>query len=262
MPIGDLDRLWNVTVGDPASRFEVLSYNAGGTTGRNLTNYFLGARRGNVFFERCHKLLLHLWDEGEDGRGRTTTEGMRLSPLLAGVPLQGGENHSDEVKAELTDYIIQGQVMSLVMGLVDEEEEGGWDGPRYVAQHVYGMEFMVGSQLVNEITAWDGRQAWELLSLKMPGQGEKESEEQAKAREIVERCLAESFGFKLAHGLILKVLGDTLGSLWRRYEGSDDVPGTYAHWLRYGMEYWCPDELPPTLELGVIEPFRRGRLLG
>jgi hypothetical protein len=44
----------------------------------------------------------------------------------------------------LTDYIIQGQVMSMVMGLVDDED--GWDGPEYVAKRVYAIEFiMVGT---------------------------------------------------------------------------------------------------------------------
>mgnify|MGYP001606407345 FL=1 len=71
----------------------------------------------------------------------------------------------------------------------------------------------------------------------------------------------ESFGFKLAHGLILRVFKETLGSLWRKHEGSDDIPGTYAHWFRHGTTYWNQDELPPRLEFNVIEPFKRGPLL-
>ena len=43
--------------------------------------------------------------------------------------------------------------------------------------------------------------------------------------------------------------------------GSDDVPGTYAHWLRDGTMYWNPDAVPPTLEFKVIQPFKRGPLL-
>ena len=122
----------------------------------------------------------------------------------------------------LTDYIIQGQAMAMVMGLVDDED--GWDGPRYVAEHVYAIEYMEGSQLINSFTDWDGRRAFELMSLHLPKGGEEESEEQKKAREIVEGCLQRSFGFKLATGLILRVLGPTLSSLWRENPGSDDVP--------------------------------------
>lgn len=165
----------------------------------------------------------------------------------------------EEVSRMLTDYIIQGQVMSMVMGLVDEEDN--WDGPKYVAEHVYVIEFMAGSQLINELTAWDGRKAFNLMSLSLPNEGEAESAEQKHAREIVEACLQKSFGFKLAHGLILRVLGDTLGSLWRKHEGSDDVPGTYAHWFRHGTTYWNQDKIPPSVELGAVQLLKRGLLM-
>ncbi|KAI2611307.1 uncharacterized protein GGS25DRAFT_519609 [Hypoxylon fragiforme] len=158
--------------------------------------------------------------------------------------------------------------MSLVAGLLDtsdsDDSGGGWDGPRYMASHVYAIEYMEGSQLINQLTNWDGRRAFELMSLPLPlpNSGEEESADQKLAREIVETCLRRSFGFKLAHGIILKVFECTLGSMWRSHEGSDDVPGTYAHWLRHGTIYWAPDELPRRLEFQVIEPFKRGRLLG
>jgi hypothetical protein len=242
--IGDLDRLWRETVGNPASRFEVLSYDAGDGEKPGLTNYFLASGRNNPLFARCHQLFLQLW--AADG-GKTSTEGMHDSPLLRGVPLIGRSfGFEDREKRKLTDYIIQGQVVTKVMGLVDKEN--GWDGPKYVAEHVYCIEFMVGSQLINEITEWDGQRAFNLMSLSLPKEGEVESAEQKQAREIIEACLQRSFGFKLAHGLILKVFGDTLGSLWRKHEGSDNMPGTYAHWLRHGTTYWNQGEIPPRVE--------------
>jgi hypothetical protein len=48
--IGDLDRLWRETVGDPSSRFQVLSYDAGGIGPIGLTNHFLASGRDNPFF--------------------------------------------------------------------------------------------------------------------------------------------------------------------------------------------------------------------
>lgn len=263
--IGDLDRLWNETVGDPASGFEIVTYNAGKEDERSLTNYFLAARPNNPLFERSHRLLLKLW--GEDG-GRTSTDGMHSSPLLKGVPMMGGsftiEEDGKTIEAEevgrmLTDYIIQGQVMSLVMGLVDEE--GGWDGPKYTLEHIYAIDYMDGSQLINKMTDWDGKKAFELMSLSLPREGDEESAEQKQAREIVEACFQKSFGFKLAHGMILRVFSETLGSMWRANPGSDNVPGTYAHWLRHGTVYWNQDSVPPKLGWKVIEPFRRGPLL-
>ena len=236
--IGDLDRLWRETIGNPSSPFKVISYDGGGIEGRSLTNYFLASGRDNPLFARCHRLLLRLWDADD---GKTNTEGMHRSPLLKGVPLMGGEftieeeggrNIGKEVSRMLTDYIIQGQVMTMVVGLVDKED--GWDGPEYVANHVYAIEFMAGSQLIND----NGPKAFNLMSPSLPKEGELENAGQKEAREIVEACLQRSFWFKLAHGLILRVLWDTLGSLWRKHEGSDDVQGTYAHWLRYGSMYW------------------------
>ncbi|PYH44624.1 glycosyltransferase [Aspergillus saccharolyticus JOP 1030-1] len=260
--IGDLDRLWNETIADPEAPFEVLSYFTGIPDERTLTNYFLAARKNNPLFLRCHKLLLKLWE------GQTCTDGMHASPLLKGVPLMGGsfkieeDGHiinEEEASKLLTDYIIQGQVMSMVMGLVDEED--GWNGPEYIRDHLYGIEFMEGSQLINEFTQWDGRQAFELMSLSVPKAGEAETDEQKRAREVVEGCLAKSFGFKLAHGLILRVYKETLGSLWRKYDGSDNVVGTYAHMLRHGTVYWNQDALPRTLKFPNLEPIKRGPLL-
>ncbi|KAI1327781.1 hypothetical protein F5Y16DRAFT_185379 [Xylariaceae sp. FL0255] len=252
LQIGDLDKLWKTTVGDPESPYEILSYNGGGVEERHLTNYFLCARKNNPLFERAHRLLLKLWE------GRVDTEGMSASPLLKDVPMMG-LHLGEMVSRELTDYIIQGQCVRLVMRLVDED--GGWDGPRYCAEKVYAIEYMQGSQLINEFTDWNGPEAFRLMSLTLPKDGEEVSEDQRKAREIVEACLSKSFGFKLAHGIIIKVLGETLGSLWRKHTGSDDVPGTYGHWLRYGMIHWCPDTLPERLEFEVIPPAKRGPLL-
>lgn len=266
--IGDLDRLWNDTIANPDSPYEVLSYNMGGPEARALTNYFLCSRRDNALFLRSHKLLMALWNA--DG-GKTSTEGMHASPLLKGVPPLGEGDESNtfeengetfgpkEVATMLSDYIVQGQAMSQVIGLVDEEDN--WNGPEYFAKHVYAIHYMDGSQLINEFTNWNGPEAYRLMSLAMPKEGEQENDDQALARKIVEGCLQKSFAFKLAHGLIIRVLGETLGSLWRKHEGSDDVPGTYAHWLRYGTVHWCQKELPQALDLKVLEPYKVGPLL-
>ena len=100
------------------------------------------------------------------------------------------------------------------------------------------------------------------MSLSLPKEGEMEDEEQKQAKEIVEACLQKSFGCKpLAHGLILRMFGETLGSLWRKHLGSGDVPGMYAHWLRHGTIYWNQNAIPPPLDFKVVEPFKRGPLL-
>ncbi|CAL5867892.1 uncharacterized protein PFLUO_LOCUS2114 [Penicillium psychrofluorescens] len=266
MQIGDLDKLWNETIANPHSPYEVLCYSGGDTDKYSITNYFLGALPDNAFFARCQKLLLVLW--GADG-GKTSTDGMHASPLLRGIPLMGGEFTiteddgsflgPDEVSRLLTDYIIQGQAATAVMGLVDAQDS--WDGPAYSVAHVYAIDFMEGSQLINDFTAWDGQRAFDLLSLSLPKDGEQESDEQRQAREIVEACLSRSFGFKLAHGLILRVNKVTLGSLWRDNPGVDIVLGTYAAWLRHGIVYWTQNSIPGSVKLPVLPPTKVGRLL-
>ncbi|PRP80496.1 hypothetical protein PROFUN_11718 [Planoprotostelium fungivorum] len=261
MQIGDIDAIWNETIGNPQSPYEILSYSTGGPEIRCLTNYFLASGRNNPLFERCHRLFMSLW--AADG-GKISTEGMHSSPLLKQVPMMTTDSPDgmiprDELTKMLTDYIIQGQVMSLVMNLVDEEDH--WDGPHYVREHVYVMEFMIGAQLINDLTQWDGQRAFRLMSLPLPQRGQEETEDQKAARNIVEMCLSKSFGFKLAHGLILKVYGDTLGSLWRKHEGSDDVVGTYGHWLRHGMIYWEQDELPKRVDVGELKPYKTGPMM-
>ena len=64
------------------------------------------------------------------------------------------------------DYVIQAQAMGMVMGLVDEEDNR--DGPKYVAEHVYGIEYMVGSQLINNMTGWNRQKAFDLMLLSLP----------------------------------------------------------------------------------------------
>lgn len=193
---------------------------------------------------------------------------MWSNALLKGVPLMkcttsiednGFSIGPEGLSKTFTDYIIQGQVISLVMGLVDVEE--GWNGPHYVANHIYRIDFMVGSQLINSMRNWNGNMAFKLMSLSIPRGGEEETEDQVKAREIVIERLTRSSGFELAHGLILRVLGGTLGSLWRKYEESDNMPDTYAHWLRYGASHWNQDNIPPRMNFTIIDPYKKGPLL-
>jgi hypothetical protein len=93
---------------------------------------------------------------------------------------------------------------------------------------MYGIEHIESSVPIYQITEWDGQKAFDLMSLSLPKEGEVESAQQKKAKEIFEACLQRSFGFKLAHGFTSRVFGETLGSLWRKHVGSDDVPETYA----------------------------------
>lgn len=279
MPIGDIDALWNQTVGDDASPFEVLSYDCAVETERCITNYFMGSNRANTFFTHCHRLFLALW--AENG-GRDTTTGMHQSPLLAGVPLMqcnitftdGGRTYGPaESSVLLTDYIIQQRVIALVLGLIDPSPDNSWNGPQYAQDRIYAMPFMVGAQLINDMTAWDGHRAFDLMSLPVKEIESYPSDsslhmvdsqsvvDHQLARDIVTHILRDSFAMKLATGIILKMIGPTLGSLWRDNPGADDTPGTYAHWLRYGTTFWCQDTMLDRLPYPALPPIRIGPLI-
>lgn len=47
---------------------------------------------------------------------------------------------------------------------------------------MYGIDYLVGSQLVNEFTRCNGRRAFNLMALSLPKVGELESAEQMLAR--------------------------------------------------------------------------------
>ena len=91
------------------------------------------------------KLVTDSWDEDHHDGGKTSMNG---SVLLKGVPLMGencrnkveGKNigkekrniGKEEKRRLVTGYIIQTQVMSMVMGLVDDED--GCNGPQYMRE--------------------------------------------------------------------------------------------------------------------------------
>lgn len=191
-------------------------------------------------------------------------ESMPSNPFLKGVPLiwdsltikeKGRTIGAKEVSLMSADYVVHAQAMACVMGIIDEEDH--WNGPKYVAAHVYSIDHLVGSHLTDEIIRWDGKKTFDLMLLSLPKENDVESAEQKQAREIVKACLQKSFGSKSTHGLIF---GETLGSLWRKHVGSDGVPGTHAHWLKHGTMYGNPDEISPLLYFKVAEPFKAGML--
>ncbi len=145
------------------------------------------------------------------------------------------------------------------MGLLDVESD--WYGPKYVAEKIYGIEEAEYSDLINEKAGYDGEMAFKVMSLQLHEGVDFENDGQRLATEIVEACLQKIFVLKLAHGMVVKIAGETLGSLWRANEGSDNVPGTYSHWLRYGLTYWNQSELPPALKFRIIAPAKFGPLL-
>lgn len=112
------------------------------------------------------------------------------------------------------------------------------------------------------MTSWSGQRQFDLLSLPLPKPGEVETDDQAFARRIVEKLVADSWCLKLGHGFSAKLFGgDTLGMLWRKHPGSDCRDGTYAGWLRWAEVSCCRDEEVVPMDVPVYEPTMRAKLL-
>ena len=73
---------------------------------------------------------------------------------------------------------------------------------------------------------------------------------------------------KLAQGIVVRILGETLCSLWTGNEGADDLEGTYARWLWEGTMFWGRSEgrsegegVLSRMEFEVVPPTKVGPLL-
>ncbi|KAJ4152741.1 hypothetical protein LMH87_009263 [Akanthomyces muscarius] len=107
----------------------------------------------------------------------------RFSKLGWKVRQSGRTITLDEGRRLLTDYLFQGQTINMVIGTVDEEDH--WNGPQYGRDHVFAIDFLTGSQLINDLTNWNGLRQFQLLSLSLPADDEEETTDQKEAREEI-----------------------------------------------------------------------------
>ncbi|KAJ7248440.1 hypothetical protein C8J57DRAFT_1451951 [Mycena rebaudengoi] len=264
LQFGDLDYLWTDVISNPASPYDFAGFTLGAAPALTICNFVLVCGRDNPLVGRAHRILLKLWE------GKTSTTGMHAHALVRHVPMMTvpsdvvveGEGQEKMVvdDAAMTDYAIHIQAMGSAQRWVDEQD--GWDGPKYVREKTWLVSSLDGALNVEQMTGWSGQRQWELFSLQMPKPGEKETTDQALARQMVEKTVGESWCLKLWHGHMKKLLGtDSLGLLWRKHEGSDNREGTYAGWLRWA-EVNCRQDCPvKRMEVPVYEATRKASLI-
>ncbi|KAJ7223978.1 hypothetical protein C8J57DRAFT_233148 [Mycena rebaudengoi] len=264
LQFGDLDYLWTDVISNPASPYDFAGFTLGAAPALSICNFALMCGPENPLVRRAHRILLKLWE------GKTSTAGMHAHALVRHVPMMSvpsevvveeeGQEKMVIDDAAMTDYAIQIQAMGSAQRWVDEQD--GWDGPKYVREKTWLLSMLDGAFLIEQMTAWTSQRQLELLSLRMPKPGEQETEDQAFAREIVEKTVRESWCLKLGHGFSAKLFGaDTLGMLWKKHEGSDAGEGTYAGWLRWAQVNCRQDSPVKQMEVPVYEPTMKGRLL-
>ncbi|KAJ4376091.1 hypothetical protein N0V83_001372 [Neocucurbitaria cava] len=264
LQFGDLDWLWTKHITNPESSFDFAGFTMGDPPDLQIVNFALMSGANNPLVRRAHHIVLKVWE------GKTNTTGAHKHPLVSHVPLMrvpqevvvDHEGHgkmviNDEV---MTDYAVQIQCMGSAQGWLDEEDN--WDGPKYVREKCWLLSMMTGAFPHEQMTNWSGQRQFDLLKLPIPKTGEKESEDQALARQIVEKLVADSWCLKLGHGFSAKLFGgDTLGMLWRKHDGSDCEDETYAGWLRWAEINCRQQHVIGPMKVPVYEPTMRGKLL-
>ena len=264
LQFGDLDQLWTQHIANPESRYDFAGFTMGDAPELSIVNFAFVCGKANPLVARAHAVFLRVWE------GRKDTRGAHAHPLVCHVPLMRvpGEIVVDEEgkgKMEIddegmTDYAIQIQCMGAAQRWVDKE--AGWDGPKYVREKAWLVSMMEAAFAHEQLTSWTSARQFELLKLRVPKEGEEEGEEQRKAREVVEKVVGESWCLKLSHGVSAKLFGaDTLGMLWRKYDGSDCEEGTYAAWLRWAEVNLRQAEPIRPMDVPVYEATMEGRLV-
>ncbi|KAJ7248393.1 hypothetical protein C8J57DRAFT_1672910 [Mycena rebaudengoi] len=268
LQFGDIDQLWTDVISNPASPYDFAGFTLGDAPFLKITNFAMMCGADNPLVLRAHRILLKIWE------GKTITTGMHAHALVSHVPfvrvptkdnVDSGSEDQDGLDfqaddAAMTDYVIQIQALSAAQHWLDEQD--GWDGPKYVREKMWLVNALDGALTIEEMTGWSGQRQLELFSLQIPKHGEKETADQVLARQVVEKAVGESWCLKLWHGYLAKILGaDSLGMLWRKYEGSDNGEGTYAGWLRWA-EVNCRQDCPiQRMEVPVYEATRRASLI-
>lgn len=254
---GDWDRLWTEHIHNPKSPYDFAGFTLGSPPdGLSIPNFAFMCTPDNPLVLRAHKILLKLWE------GKTSTTGMHDHPLVQHVPLmvvppevatEGDQDLNAINDSTMTDYAIQIQAMGSAQRWLDPDD--GWNGPQYVREKCWLYNMVDMAYVSEQLTAWSGKRAFELLSLEMPKVGEPEGADQALARLIVDRSVRESWCLKLMHGFSAKLFGgDTLGILWRKHIGSDAREGTYAAYMRSLQLGSTQHDLIKPLDIPVYEP--------
>ena len=249
--------------GNPESPYDFAGFTMGDPPSLQIVNFALICGPDNPLVQRAHSILLQLWE------GKTSTTGMHKHPLVSHVALmqvpaevvaeEGGQKTvviNDEI---MTDYAIQIQCMGAAQGWLDPERE--WDGPKYVNEKCWLNSMVTAAFAHEQLTDWNGERQYELLKLIIPQSDQIESRDQAYAREIVHKLVAESWCLKLGHGFSAKLFGrDTLGMLWRKHVGSDCEDGTYAGWLRWAETTCRPEKTLEPMKVPLYKPTKTGIL--
>jgi hypothetical protein len=258
----DVNRMcWN-ELSDPNSPYEVAAILL---SDQFVFNYWVAAKKNNIFIQRWHEVMLHIYE------GQTNCEGLSGHPLLSYV---GSDIKIDPQALAfrfdwkvglpvLIDYLIQVAAWNRVAIL--EDTETGFSGPEYWTNRVLLLDFATetGQPLLLTGTLGGGQRLLDLLSLRVDD--DEDSPDYELAKKVVWTTLADSSFYKIPHTTALthqRQLGTLLSE--KRNAKKDCEPGTFAELLRYGAVNFKQKRRGPnickvtkpafTLRRGLLEP--------
>lgn len=215
-------------------------------------NGFIAARKGCLAVKHWHDTFLKLWE------GRDSTVGMNSHALLRHLPWYEVPSSTGKAPAfeyaRFLDYLAQMFCLERLRHISDPGLN--WDGPAYFARRVLLYECVSEVYWAQDLTHWDGRKQFNLLSRQR--EGAKQDGDYMEAEQFVEGILAMSSTMKLSHGIVTDQR-EYLARIWDQAENTDSdmKSGTFAAHLR-----WASIHFKQTRELvPLLLPLREDALL-
>lgn len=252
------DLCWN-SLADPTNALELAGFKM--TISEEIAmfwNGFIAARKGCVAVKHWHDTFLKIWE------GTDSTAGMSDHPLLRHLPRYEVPSSTGEPPAfrygDYVDYLAQMFCLERFRHLKDPALN--WDGPAFFTESVLLYECVSEVYWAQQLTHWDGRKQFQLLSQQREGAENDEGYKEADA--FVKGILDTSSTMKLSHGLVTEQR-EYLARIWDEPGNAeaDRRPGTFAAHLRWAsVHFQQTRELTPLLLPLREDALLTGELLG
>ena len=240
----DLDDICWKKLCDPLTPFELAGFRMTISSEVGMFwNGFIAARKGCTAVKFWHDTFVKLWE------GKDRTAGMSDHALLRHLPRYEVPSSTGEPPAfpysDFVDYLAQMFCLERIRHLRDPALN--WDGPGFFSKHVLLYECVTEVYWAQQLTYWNGRKQFELLSRQRDGANHDQDYREAEI--FVSEILDTSSTMKLSHGLVTDQR-EYLARIWDESENvdADRLPGTFAAHLRWAsIHFHQTRELTPLL---------------
>ena len=224
-----------------------------------IANYFVAARKGDVWIKHWHDIFMALW------AGRTSCEDMASHPLLAEVlpQIQYGQSRTKLdfaiSRQTLVGYVAQ--ITAWARLCMIEEPNGGFNGREYYRTHVLLFDSLTETSPERLLPDFSPEDFLQVLQTKLDT--DPSSKSYQKAYQLIWRILTKSSMQKVAHAKGVTKTPQLGIYLDRKENESLDIDsGTFFGLLRYGSVHF--EQMREQIDVHEIEPYeaviRKGAL--